>query len=119
MHKVKAITVSPLRRMLNASGRKNSRKNWKPGANALCDPEAVGREPGVFLNAISKAKEGFDVIYEKHRSVVADKARGIGKIACYDLADICWITLRHNHHTAKRSGLKLTQSALLRLILIT
>lgn len=47
------------------------------------DEPMVEFAAGVFLNAISKAKEGFDVIYEKHRSVVADKARGIGEIACY------------------------------------
>ena len=47
------------------------------------DEPMVEFAAGLFLNAISKAKEGFDVIYEKHRSVVADKARGIGEIACY------------------------------------
>ena len=47
------------------------------------DEPMVEFAAGVFLDAISKVKAGFDVIYEKHRAAVADKAKGIGEIACY------------------------------------
>lgn len=47
------------------------------------DEPMVEFAAGVFLDAISDAMEGFDAIYENHKSSVADKARGIGEIACY------------------------------------